>query len=810
MIVGLVCQRWRFVALNTSELWATLLLEGHGRDIAAYAPLINNWVAHSKNAPCHIKTMIWMDEESPISPLLYVFIPIASRIQTLDLTVELGELEQCLEFFKHGLPELRKIKIKLLYEMYGPEAEGLSLALDLSACPRLEEINFSDTIRRLLGQEGLLEGTPRSLKFYDHRITAEPVLAFAILYKCRTLEELRFTPPPISEWLERFDPKIKLQFTHTSLKRLSIQGTLPVHASDIQPLFQAVHFPALSDFELSDLAGSAGILRRLANTSPPLQSLNLNRCWLSTEDVIRVLEKIPSIKDLHLVGCGCHNELMIAALTAWRDGALLPNLERLNIGDDLGDELTVSDEDIVRFLESRCLSARATSGARQRPVEVTLSSNAMIGIDRLPPELLSQIFIIHYHRKGERSALPLQLGCVCKRWRQITLTLQRLWRRVNINVGSKDSNEQKQLAPYIPDIHQWLTRSGNLSCDITLTLLEVEKMAVAVQILRPIANRIQRLKLHVPFQEVVDSVDLFQAGMPRLRRLSIAGTAGNKRDGGSFPNKFVPHIHQNDVVAIPPIHLKYFNADYILIWPLIQLLEKCTQLRSMKLNLFAWLTSNDPAPYMLPTPVRHSTLCRLDIEFSGPEFARLFANVEFPCLKHLKICQISSDSDSNNILESITCMLPPPLEVFELENNTSSSVSTKLVGLFYDIPTIERLVLTNCRCLDGLLVETLTLSVAHPVQLLPKLKYLRIVEDGPSEDVWDWALLRMIESRWQVEFEQHTPKTYHERCMVLYPQRPEVDNLAVASVVGLAFPALDSRGILLSTSSIFTCDAKTL
>jgi hypothetical protein len=175
----------------------------------------------------------------------------------------------------------------------------------------------------------------------------------------------------------------------------------------------------------------------------------------------------------------------------------------------------------------------------------TLHMALVAPIKRLPPEVLSEIFLhcidtdssdLHNERDlaPRLDKAPLLLGSVCSRWRSISLSTPRLWASFALTVKRKYRKNDMVLAS------TWLARAGTCHLYISLAisgsyqncmrpLMEVfarhceywydVHLSLPLHALRSLSavkNRLPRLqRLHLS-QSLDDSVDMFESA-PQLR-----------------------------------------------------------------------------------------------------------------------------------------------------------------------------------------------------------------------------------------------------------------------------------------------------
>lgn len=125
-------------------------------------------------------------------------------------------------------------------------------------------------------------------------------------------------------------------------------------------------------------------------------------------------------------------------------------------------------------------------------VNLRQRSNSLVNINRLPPELLAEIFgfcqdglwdvLEHQNPKYGRIAPPLRwvyLSAVCHHWRQVAVQMPRLWARVNLDYPSFARNLSMALVKRAP-LHltatEWSSQQTVLVNDIFLNIDHVHSI----------------------------------------------------------------------------------------------------------------------------------------------------------------------------------------------------------------------------------------------------------------------------------------------------------------------------------------------
>jgi len=143
-------------------------------------------------------------------------------------------------------------------------------------------------------------------------------------------------------------------------------------------------------------------------------------------------------------------------------------------------------------------------------------------IRRLPPEVLSEIFINSSNLPGERDLTPqldktpLLLGSICSRWRSISLSTPRLWASFTLTIRPKYQKNDAVLA------NTWLARAGTCPLYISLGSLGnyQNTMRPLMQVFARYCEYWYDIHLSLPLH-VLRSLSAVKNRLPRLQRLHL-------------------------------------------------------------------------------------------------------------------------------------------------------------------------------------------------------------------------------------------------------------------------------------------------
>ncbi|KAF8871581.1 hypothetical protein BD779DRAFT_457942 [Infundibulicybe gibba] len=148
----------------------------------------------------------------------------------------------------------------------------------------------------------------------------------------------------------------------------------------------------------------------------------------------------------------------------------------------------------------------------ERAIESTIAAihhhrNALIPISRLPPEILSRIFVFHAQIEPWKwLEAALTSTRVCRRWRQIGLDCPGLWSRIDCRSAA------------------WMAVMMERSRSVPLSLVIIERDDIGPQRVTLIADNLHRFKsldLHIPDANTHRFLELLGGPVPLLEYLSI-------------------------------------------------------------------------------------------------------------------------------------------------------------------------------------------------------------------------------------------------------------------------------------------------
>jgi hypothetical protein len=340
LLFGRICSAWRKLAWSTPRLWCSLLLDLERHKIDPV--LVEQWIKRSCGLPLSIWAFLVYDTEEFHASSVAIMHVIAQHSQrwcniVLDLPFFCYE---SLEHIKGHLPNLQSIAIDHEYSGLSEQRDTVFQFTMFSDTPLLRSL----TISRL-----------------------EELNQFA--FPTDNLTKLRLLHQPINESLEMLQRSPRLiqcdfidiqghanaQLIHIladqleSLK-LMFFNDYPDRISDV---FDALTIPALREL-FFDAEGfyfpHSSFISLITRSSCSLQTLTLKFIRISDDELLEVLQVVPSLQKLSLIKGSITNETLWM-LSSCDPNILLPNLKVF--GYSSGRNLHFDFSAIVSFLRSR-------------------------------------------------------------------------------------------------------------------------------------------------------------------------------------------------------------------------------------------------------------------------------------------------------------------------------------------------------------------------------------------------------------------------------------------------------------------------
>ncbi|KAI5896559.1 uncharacterized protein SCHCODRAFT_02569266 [Schizophyllum commune H4-8] len=228
-------------------------------------------------------------------------------------------------------------------------------------------------------------------------------------------------------------------------------------------------------------------------------------------------------------------------------------------------------------------------------------------INRLPPELLSQIFVGAlpsqlFQATCSRRSVPLVLSHVCGYWREVALDTTALWQWISLTeCSSRRAHHTRKLA------RRFVQRTRG--AELSIYFMDAE--AASVQ-----ANHFKYMAMRCPVEPIPAhercpcALDFITALISRVRELDL----------------FIGHASTQRLSLLPPSSakaLRNIHVDFVQGGSEVQSL--CTLLStSPKLRRFSWTNHFDICAVPPPSNIAWSQLVRAELEESPMTFQAFF------------------------------------------------------------------------------------------------------------------------------------------------------------------------------------------
>ncbi|KAK7443208.1 hypothetical protein VKT23_015805 [Stygiomarasmius scandens] len=430
----------------------------------------------------------------------------------------------------------------------------------------------------------------------------------------------------------------------------------------------------------------------------------------------------------------------------------------------LSPEASSSLYDTLKCEEKRVTELVLQLEERKRVIAIL--QNLLSPIRRLPPEILSEIFLQYVNGRKEGPCfrcwskdkkkndhfyydiLPiLLLAQICSYWRQTIFAMPSLWCLIQLNI--------RRRRPRIQLLNEWLGHSVSLPLDIKVVVetssAPYRDVEFLLNSLIRVCSRWRTLELDMSFDPGMKNLlRKNPLTLPLLEKLSLSTSIIFNHDRLlAFAN--APQLASFSFSAIAPpfrdvkfldmafpssqiTELKLSNVSNSDASHLYSLVRNCTLLRSLDIRLFD-IQENSVSSYIQNHGVIHLTHLRvLHVKFRGlrgsPEILDAF---RLPALKELVLehpydlddLQDDEDEDDFDVLGPFSTLFDRKcpksalvnlqkrsgfeLKSFELDGITSIA-SHGLLDFLRVVPTLESLTLEGCYLDVADLCESLTVG----------------------------------------------------------------------------------------------------
>jgi hypothetical protein len=378
-------------------------------------------------------------------------------------------------------------------------------------------------------------------------------------------------------------------------------------------------------------------------------------------------------------------------------------------------------------------------------------SNLISPLRRLPPELLSEVFI-HRSAKFDSCPSPLVLSQVCRDWRKVALSTPALWSFLSL----RDRRTYRDYDP-IPLARIWLSRSGQTMLSISIQLL-YRQTAVEpfFELICDFSHRLKALSVTAAPNHIFALLST-PCGFPSLEWLSLSANSTSVPEKAAMivaPKLTTlsvsdPHLYHD--IGLPYSQLIELRIRRTGVQKCLSLIASCPSLQSCSIDDIYATLSSPPTLIPIVSNIRSLSLTSLH----SIKLTDLLRKLNLPLLSEFQISTLDSMNDVSwfkDLAErsqfhlrklAISCGYKPPcdfdfsseMEVFHLcLKCTEENIQTFLKLLAY--------------ALSHSAVTSSQLSAE--VSSLPSPRFKLVTVCSMTEEIRN-AVVDLVGSAWEVD-----------------------------------------------------------
>ncbi|KAJ7612242.1 hypothetical protein FB45DRAFT_940142 [Roridomyces roridus] len=284
----------------------------------------------------------------------------------------------------------------------------------------------------------------------------------------------------------------------------------------------------------------------------------------------------------------------------------------------------------------------ALLAAERKPLVQALQSVIYPAVLDIPPEITAEIFLQYVTTAqigGDNPTIPhapgwvapcgpLVLASICRRWREIALSLQPIWSRFRIKTSSDGLESVARL------LEHWLPRAGDHPLVVYLAGWN------NVHLIPLGRNLINLHTLHCSFNSLTGFPNqLVQGRIPNLRRLEITGENVDGPGPATPITAFIDCLQLREValyaclrpwISLPWDRLTRLELTELYNDQCIDILQSTPAVESLTLFLV-----NVPDPHFAAAPVRLPHLHTIKID-KYQTYVDIFRALDAPSLTHIE------------------------------------------------------------------------------------------------------------------------------------------------------------------------------
>ncbi|KAL0957001.1 hypothetical protein HGRIS_003102 [Hohenbuehelia grisea] len=377
-------------------------------------------------------------------------------------------------------------------------------------------------------------------------------------------------------------------------------------------------------------------------------------------------------------------------------------------------------------------------------------------IRRLPPELLSEIFIycnINEHRVNtdllDVRKCPWTLGRVCGFWRAVANSTSQLWCEIRVVLGYLPKIPAHDLIELMETI---VHRSGEHPLKVTME--SCGEGALFHPVMGVLAAESRRWQVLDTQSDILPNLAAIAGRVPMLREINfheMRVTVWRGEQEQLYEDIFsaVPLLRKVDAqyldlftARLPFSQLTHLSGQFQSAFDAYEVLKEATNLVKLSLNF-----EGDSGVEARQIPHLSSPLITLphlrELELVVGDSVTFLDHFILPALTTLKYWNFSQDAWAVQVLPALFRRSTCPLAWLHI-NDLVLDDDDDLIQLLDSIPSVEHLHLGKLSAYGDTFFHAATVPLDNSPYLLPNLKILRI---APLREFQTGAMLDFIESR---------------------------------------------------------------
>lgn len=415
---------------------------------------------------------------------------------------------------------------------------------------------------------------------------------------------------------------------------------------------------------------------------------------------------------------------------------------------------------------------------------------------RLPVDIIGEIFVhcLPTGRNATRALYeaPLLLGLICRSWRDVAMSIPRLWSSIHVYVPSSTTSGHQTISSLIEmrtrGVQDWLNRSGTLPLSISVVVVydvpddgrrAVENMARA---LVGFSSRWCSIELRVPLIFLRTIQSLAKEDVPRLQEIKVDMNIW-PIDQNDNPMSMIGGLLQApNLGRFSVVHLTEPARALRLHWPnltdiniqnpsyrmslqsveTLSVLAECTRLRTCTLTVAlpsVWPPRSDsPAQadlhHLLDLRLRfiHEGVLDLQsVQAGNKAMEAFFGCMSTPALKHLTVHARHGVNDIWHHLPFLSLLSPCQLDSLDVTIPVSSEA---LVECLHQTPHLKSLIIrqqyrspTPEYDLNDNHIRLFIPTEDSPIPLCPSLQSISLTLRDNATQITEETILELVQSR---------------------------------------------------------------